>query len=92
MSHTKMPILAIFISIKKNVPLLIELKKNGVICIGFIAKRLGRLLDYPIYTSPLNKDFILLLFHFLFFVLNKQSKGSFKTLPYHNFLNAKIKL
>jgi len=91
-SHTKMPILAIFISIKKNVPLLIELKKNGVICIGFIAKRLGRLLDYPIYTSPLNKDFILLLFHFLFFVLNKQSKGSFKTLPYHNFLNAKIKL
>lgn len=93
-SQTKIPVLAIFISIKKNVPLLLELKKNGVVCVGFVNKRLSRLLDYSIYSSSFNKDFIFLLFHFLFFVLNQQNANLniSEKLPYLNFLNEKIKL
>jgi hypothetical protein len=81
----KKPSLVISLSATKNITLLLDLKKQGIICSGFVDQRLSDLLDYPIYINKQSLDFIYLLFTFIlhsFSFLNKKDKK----LSYTNYL------
>jgi hypothetical protein len=73
----KKPSLVILLSATKNITLLLDLKKQGIVCSGFVDQRLSNLLDYPIYINKQSLDFIYLLFAFIlhfFSFLNKKDK------------------